>query len=292
MKKSTLYAASAVAMWATLAATTKLLLNGIPNFETLAICSAIAAIFLLFFTLYTGGRKAFRAYSGRQYFRMSYLGALGIFLYNAFYFYGISQLSSQTARILNYLWPVMLVLFSCLILKERLTLWKVLALFCSFVGVIILTADGSALSGGGHPILGAIACVLDAVAYGLFSVLNKKDDVDQGVMMTVSWAVSAVLSAGIGLAVESWVPLSWGQILSFLWFGIIPNALAYLLWAMALKNSEESASLSNMAYAVPFLSLMVSAVLLKEKIQFSAVLALIFIVGGILMQSLLGKKKA
>ena len=110
--------------------------------------------------------------------------------------------------------------------------------------------------------------------------------------MTVSWAVSAVLSAGIGLAVESWVPLSWGQILSFLWFGIIPNALAYLLWAMALKNSEESASLSNMAYAVPFLSLMVSAVLLKEKIQFSAVLALIFIVGGILMQSLLGKKKA
>ncbi len=291
MKKSSLYAILAVCMWSTLAAFTKLLLNGIPNFQVLALCSAIAAVFLFVLTLWKGKLQVFRQYTGRQYLRMSALSVLGIFLYNAFYFYGLSELSSQTACILNYLWPVMLVIFSCLILKEKLTVWKLLAIACSFIGVVILTADGSSMAGA-HPFLGAAACVLDAVAYGLFSVLNKKDDVDQGVMMTVAWTVSAVLSAIVGLFAEQWVPLSGSQLAGFLWLGIVPNAAGYLLWALALKDAEESSSISNFAFAVPFLSLFVSALLLKEEIRPRAVVALVFIVGGILAQNLLGARRS
>lgn len=285
MKKSTLFALCAVAMWSTLASATKLLLNGIPNFEVLALCSLIAALFLLILTLCRGKGKIFRQYGGRQYFRMAALSFLGIFVYNALYFYGLGQLSSQTACILNYLWPVMLVIFSCLILKEKLTLWKGAAILCSFIGVVILTADGSSMAGE-HPVLGAAACILDAIAYGLFSVLNKKDDVDQSVMMTVAWTVSAVCSAICGLAAEQWVPLTVPQLLGFLWLGIVPNAAGYLLWALALKEAEDTSTVSNFAFAVPFLSLIVSALLLGEKIRLNAVIALIFIVGGILVQNL------
>ena len=61
--------------------------------------------------------------------------------------------------------------------------------------------------------------------------------------------------------------------------------MAYLLWALALNGVENSAKIANLAYLTPFLSLLVSAVVLKEKIQMRAVVALIFIVGGILLQS-------
>lgn len=290
MKKSTVYALLAVTMWSTMAAITKLLLNGIPNFQVLAICSGIASAFLFTVTACRGRISVFRQYGARQYCRMAALSFLGMFSYHALYFYGLSVLSSQTACILNYLWPVMIVVFSCVILKEKLTFWKAAAIVCSFAGVVILTADGSLFSANSSA-LGVAACLLDAVAYGLFSVLNKKDDVDQSVMMTVAWGFSAVFSVIVGAFTESWVPLTGGQIAGFVWLGIVPNATGYLLWALALKNSEEASSVSNFAFAVPFLSLFVSAILLHEEIRLKAVIALVFIVGGILVQNLIGSRK-
>lgn len=76
------------------------------------------------------------------------------------------------------------------------------------------------------------------------------------------------------------------QWLGVLWLGGGINALAYLLWALALREAENTATVANLAYLTPFLSLVVSVVFLKEKMSVSTVLALVFIVGGILMQSL------
>ena len=37
---------------------------------------------------------------------MAGLGFVGLFLYSALYYYGLMQLSSQEACIVNYLWPI------------------------------------------------------------------------------------------------------------------------------------------------------------------------------------------
>ena len=75
-----------------------------------------------------------------------------------------------------------------------------------------------------------------------------------------------------------------------LWLGVVISAIAYLLWAMALRGAENTASIANLAYLTPFLSIAVSALLLNETIKPRALLALIFIIGGIILQSLLEKK--
>ena len=62
-------------------------------------------------------------------------------------------------------------------------------------------------------------------------------------------------------------------------------------WTLALKGTDNTASIANLAYLTPFLSVIVSAVFLHEKIQVKAIVALIFIVGGILIQNVLGREK-
>ena len=47
------------------------------------------------------------------------LGLLGMLAVNLFYYNGLSQLKAQQAFIINYLWPILIVLFSCLLLGER-----------------------------------------------------------------------------------------------------------------------------------------------------------------------------
>ena len=287
--KKYLYAVLTVFIWSTLAATAKLILNDIPNLQTLAISSFFAFLFLVVINLRGKIVKKLCTYSIKDYGKMAGLGFLGIFAYSALYYYGLTQLTSQEACIVNYLWPIMLVIFSVIILKEKLTFLKIVAMVCSFVGIIVLSLGGASYDGNGF--LGIVACVIASACYGLFSVLNKKADYDQNIAMTVIWLTTAICSTVFGLLTEEWVSISFTQLLGLVWMGVVVDAVAYLLWALALKGSENTAKIANLAYMTPFLSLVVSTILCNEKIEFRAVIALVFIVGGILLQSLCDGKK-
>ena len=277
-----------------MAAGAKLLLTDIPNLETLAVSGLFAFLTLLLINIKTGTIRALNRYGAKDYAAMAGLGFLGLFLYSALYYFGLTQLTSQEACILNYLWPIMLVLFSAIILKERITAATWAAMLFSFLGVVILSAGGGS-SSGEKATLGMVSCVLAAACYGLFSVLNKKADYDQNIAMTVIWLVVAVCSAVLGLATEEWVPITGAQWLGMLWLGVVVDAVAYLLWALALKSAKHTAAIANLAYLTPFLSLVVSAVVLRERIRLRALIALVFIIGGILLPTFTGylrKKRA
>ena len=54
---------------------------------------------------------------------------------------------------------------------------------------------------------------------------------------------------------------------------------------MALQQAQNAAMVANLAYFVPLLSLVVSAVTLGEEMSRAALLALVLIMGGILLQN-------
>lgn len=284
MKKNYIYALITVFIWATMATVVKKMLFDIPNLEALAISSYFAFLFLLIVNVKNGMLKEMKNYSIKEYGIMSGLGFVGLFLYSALYYYGLTQLSSQEACILNYLWPIMLVVFSCIIIKEPMTVMKGVAMACSFVGIIILSM-GNGFSSTGNSSLGIISCIVAAACYGLFSVLNKKIDFNQNISMMVIWLVVAISATIFGVMTETWVPIKGIQWLGILWLGIIIDAVAYLLWALALKGVKNTAKIANLAYLTPFLSVILSAFFLEEKIKVQALVALVFIIGGVLLQS-------
>ncbi len=285
MKKSYIYAGLTVLIWSTLATVVKLVLKDIPNFQALAISSAFAFVFLLILNIINGSIKEMKHYRIKDCLTMAGLGFLGLFMYSALYYYGIAELGSQEACILNYLWPMMIVIFACIILKERITVKKIIAMLMSFAGIVVLTL-GSGGASSGNRLFGIIACVTAAVCYGLFSVLNKKHSLNQNVTMMWIWFTTAVCSLVLSLIFENWQPVAGVQWLGIAWLGIVVNAVAYLLWAIALKGASDSAKIANLAYLVPFISIIISWLVLKEQITINAVLALVLIIGGILIQSI------
>ena len=289
MKRSYLYAGITVLIWSTLATVAKLVLNGMPNFEALAIGSALAFVFLLIVNCINGSIKEMKKYKIKDYLKMAGLGFWGLFLYSALYYYGIAVLGSQEACILNYLWPLMIVLFACLILKEKLTVRKIIAMLLSFAGIVVLTIGGTGMQAENR-LLGIAACILAAVCYGLFSVLNKKHCMNQNITMMWIWFTTGICSFAAGLLFEKWQPVEGFQWLGLAWLGVVVNAIAYLLWAIALKRAKDSAKIANLAYLVPFLSIVLSAVVLKERITVNAIVALVLIIGGIVLQSIQKKQ--
>ena len=286
MRKSYLYASITVLIWATLATVVKIILSDIPNFEALTISSVFAFVFLLIMNIVNGSFKELKHYRLKDYLMMSGLGFLGLFLYSALYYYGISALSSQEACISYYLWPLMIVVFACILLKEKLTARKLIAMGMSFAGIVVLTVGTGGAASSGNRLWGIVACVTAAVCYGLFSVLNKKHSLNQNITMMWIWLTVSVCSLVFGLIFEKWQPIVGVQWLGLGWLGVVVNAVAYLLWAIALKNAEDSAKVANLAYLVPFLSIVLSSVVLKEQITVNMVIAVVLIVGGILLQSI------
>lgn len=184
----------------------------------------------------------------------------------------------------------MIVVFACVILKEKITAKKITALIMSFAGIVVLSL-GSA-SASENKLFGIIACIAAAVCYGLFSVLNKKHNLNQSITMMWFWLIVAICSLFAGLLFEKWQEISGVQFIGIAWLGIVVNAIAYLLWAIALKNADDSAKIANLAYLVPFLSIIISAVVLKEQMSINTVIAAALIVGGIILQAVNIKKPA
>lgn len=283
MKKEYIYAGISILLWSTTATVTKLLLGTLSSMQILAVSSLFAFIFLLIVNVIKGNLKELKSYTLKDYLQISGMGILGVFLYYLFLYLGTDILQASQAFIINYLWPIMIVFFACIILKEKMTLRKLIAIILSFIGVIIVTADGNLLNIRKDNIIGAIYCIIAAISYGLFSVLNKKTNYNKYVSMMLFYLVSFIISLLYVLLFESSFKLEGIQLLGLLWIGIFTSATAFTSWALALEHGD-TVIISNLAYITPFLSLVWTALILKEKLNINSIIGLVIIILGIFIQ--------
>ncbi len=283
MKKEYFYAGFAILSWSTIATISKLLLGSLDSMQITFISSAFAFAFLLVLNIIKGNMKLLKQYKASEYLVMSGIGILGIFIYHLFLYMGIDCMDASQAFIINYLWPIMSVLSACIILKEKMTVRKGIAILLSFAGVIIVTANGNLLNIGKDTLTGALYCIIAAVSYGLFSTLNKKKDYDKYFSMMVFYFAATVVSLVYIIATKSSFILDAMQVTGLMWMGIFTNAIAFTFWAIALKIGD-TAKVSNLAYITPFLSMVWTTLFLPEKFNPYSLIGLSVIILGIFIQ--------
>lgn len=283
IKTEYLYAAISILLWASISPVTKLLLAEIDTMQIVFIGSIFALIFVGIISLIKNKHILPKDYKAKDYSIMSLTGLFGIFFYQLFFCLATERLPAQEAFIINYLWPIMTVVFACILLKEKVTKAKVLGLALSFAGVIIVLTKFNLSSIAGLNIGGAGFALLAAVCYGLFCVLGKKYHYNELYSMTVYLIVSIIVS-GIWLAIKGNMPaLQPVHLLGIAWLGIFTSAVPLILWEMALHKGN-TAIISNLAFITPFLSLVYIYFILHEPISIYSLIGLIVIVCGVFVQ--------
>ena len=282
MKKTYFLAGTSIFCWSTVATTCKLLLKELDSIQLLWMNALIAGLFLFILNLCMGSFKECKHYKIKDYFLMALIGLPGTFFYYVFYYTGTDMMMASQAFIINYLWPIMSVLFACIILKEKLTLRKIVAIIISFLGVVIVI--GGALKGfDKKTLLGAGCCILGAVSYGIFTSLNQKLNYNKTMTLMVSYFSTFILTTIINALDGALFLPRVEQMAGFLWNGIFTVAIANCCWVMALEKGK-TAKVSNLAYITPFLSGVWTSIFLNEKITLNAILGLVVIVLGIFIQ--------
>lgn len=282
MRKEYLCAAIAIFFWSTLAVTSKLLLKSLSNIEVLFVSSLFAGLVLLVFNIETGKLKALKNYKIKDYLIIALIGLPGIFLYHIFYYAGTDKMLASQAFIINYMWPIMSVVFASVILKEKMTLRKAIAIMVSFLGVVIVTG-GELREFNKDMLTGAMFCIMGAISYGLFTVLNKKIYYDKCISMMINFLVTFIITGTILVLKKDLFTTNYTQLLGLAWNGIFTMAVPNTLWILALEHGN-TAKISNLAYITPFVSLLWTSLILKEQLSVYFVMGLLVIVAGIFIQ--------
>jgi drug/metabolite transporter (DMT)-like permease len=283
-QRAFLYALGAIGLWSTVATAFKMTLRTVTPLQ-LVVFSSLVSFLVLFFLLLVGGKlphllPRFLA----DWVRSALLGLLNPFLYYVVLFAAYSRLLGQEALVLNYTWPITLVLLSALILRQAVGLKTLAALCLSFSGVILIATRGALSAMSFSDPLGVGLAVGSSLVWSLFWLLNVKDRREETVKLCLNFFFGFIYSLiALLIAGGPVLPSLYGW-LGIAYIGLFEMGITFVLWMKALRLTRRTALISNLVFLSPFLSLLFIHFMLGEELYVSTLLGLVLIVGGILLQ--------
>lgn len=297
--KANLFALSAILFWSTVATAFKLSLKELSYSQLLLISSGTSLLFLsILFTFKikarglspsNGAETLFSEFRLKNIIRSVALGFLNPFLYYLILFKAYSLLPAQEAISLNYTWGIIVVLFSLVLLKQKINLSSIFFLAISFAGVVIIATAGNLADLQFKNSEGVAYALGSAFIWGLFWVLNVKDKRDEIVKLFLNFFFGFFFVVIYIIFFSSFKINASSSIIAAIYVGIFEMGISFVFWLKALQLTKTTAIISNLAYLSPFLSLFFVSIILKEQIELSTVIGLCLIVIGIILQNI--KKK-
>jgi drug/metabolite transporter (DMT)-like permease len=284
------YAAVAVIFWATSASAFKLSLRYVGVLSLLFFASVTSTLVFLVGAAVTGKLKWLRRFSRRDYLCSAGLGLLNPFLYYAALFQAYALLPAQEAQPLNFVWPLTLVLLSIPLLGQRIGLGSIFAIIVSFCGVVVIGTRGDILGFRFSNPLGTALALSTTVVWSLFWIFNTKDKQDATLRMLVNFAFASVYILLLALCLGKLEVPPWRGLAGAAYIGLFEMGITFLAWLKALRTARTTAHVVNLIYLVPFLSLVVIALVVGERILPATVVGLVLIVTGIVLQRILERR--
>jgi drug/metabolite transporter (DMT)-like permease len=247
--RATLIGLTAVLMWSLLG----LFAAGsgaVPPFLLNALCFGLSGTGAIVWLLASGrGLSALRQPAG-----VWIVGTLGLFGFHALYFTAMRIAPPVEANLINYLWPVLIVLFSALLPGERLRWFHLAGGLMALCGAALVVTGGSGLALRAEYLPGYLAALAAALLWAGYSVLSRRLPEVPTDAVTGFCLVTALLAIPFHLLLETAVwPQTSVQWLSVAALGLGPVGLAFYFWDIGVKRGDIQA-LAAASYAAPLLS--------------------------------------
>ena len=212
------------------------------------------------------------------------MGTSWMFLYEAY-----QQIGVSLASLLYYCGPVIVMILSPLIFKEKFTIQKIIGFATVLVGIVLV--NGNVTNGNGND-WGLLCGGLSAVMYFFMVTLNKQSKNITGMENSVIQLLVSFLTVAIFVGIKQgfvidvpkndWV---WVIIL-----GIVNTGVGcYLYFSPLAKLPVQTVAVCG--YLEPLSAVVFAAVLLGEKMNSIQIVGAVCIIGGAMIGELVNTKK-
>ena len=258
----------------------KILLGELPPLTARGYTGVAGAVLLAALALLRGERL--RVARG-QWASLVVLALLNVTGWMALMGLALLWLPGGEAAVIAYTMPVWASALAWLILGERMSWPRIVAMLMAFAGVAALMGgDGVAASRDKLP--GIALAMLGAFGFALGTVLAKRFRLTLPLIASSAWqiGIGSVPVALLGVAFETaqFASLSWTGWGLLTYIVLIPFCLAYVCWFAALQILPASvAAIGTMA--VPVIGVVGSAMMLHEPLGVFQISALLLTLAGV-----------
>jgi drug/metabolite transporter (DMT)-like permease len=279
-----LFAVLSVLLWSTVATAFKISLKYFNIVELLFYSSFTATLVLFLLLTFSKKLNLIKDINIKEFLELSFLGFLNPFLYYIILFKAYDLLPAQEALTLNYTWAIMVVILSIPFLKQKITIFSFIAIFISFLGVVVIATRGDVFSLSFSNPYGVILALSSSVVWAFFWILNLKNKKDTFVKLFIIFFSGFIYTAIVFVISGKIQYPDISGLLGSVYVGCFEMGITFIFWLSAIKLSTTTAKISNMIYLSPFLSLFIINMILGEKILLSTIFGLILIITGIIIQ--------
>ncbi len=266
----------AASIWGGMYVVSKAVLEIIPPFTLVAIRLILGMFTLALVLALRGGMRVTRS----QFWQVFGVGFVGYGVSLSLQFLGTKLSTAANGSLVTSATPAFVLLFAWILLSEKITLRKFMALLLATLGVIAVI-DPHAAQIDPELFLGNMFLLGAAVTWALYSVLVRK--VTQNMDVLFFSLIAFVGGLPVVVPAGAWElntvgvgAISLGVVGGVLFLGVISTALAMVLWNNAFAILD-AGSASLTFFAQPIVGTLLGWYFLGEKIT------PLFLLGGVLI---------
>ncbi len=252
-------------------------------------CRVSGALFL-FWLFSSFGKK--EKVNRKDLFRMAACGIFGVAGNQLMFFYGLNLTSPINAAIIMTSNPILVLIISAILIKEKITVSKIGGIFLGLAGAAGLILYNNPLSVTPSNVLGDLFIFLNASSYAIYLVLVKPLMQKYKPITVIKWVFLFGFLIVIPFGYNDFLTVEWESFTSPIWLAflfviICTTFLAYLLNIYGLKELNPTV-VSTYIYSQPIIATLFALSLSKDELSWVKVVATAAIFTGVYLVS---KKK-
>lgn len=230
----------------------------------------------------------------KDLFKFFIAAICGVAVNMLFFIKGVELTTPIHASAIITINPVLILIMSSFILKERITSLKIIGLILAFAGALALTLFGESDRVGDNIFLGNTFIFINSIFYSIYIILIKQLTAKYHPFTFIKWlflfGFIMVLPFGFGELQE----IQWKTFTPYVWFSlgfVIIGATfgTYLLNPMALSKLKAS-TVGIFIYLQPVIAGLFAILMGADAIDALKIIAMVLIFSGVYLVSLKPKK--
>tara|TARA_X000000950_G_C13815476_1_gene619619 strand:- start:218 stop:1114 length:897 start_codon:yes stop_codon:yes gene_type:complete len=202
------------------------------------------------------------------------------------FFKGLSLTTPINASVIAVITPIMVLIFSSILLKEKLTYRKIVGVFVGLFGAIILILYGNSSNlDGKDVILGNFLVFLNAVSFGLYLVLVKKLATKYHPILFVKWLYLFGVIYIVPFSIQEAIEINWQTMPTTIYYKVgfvvlLTTCVTYLFNLFALTKLKPT-TVGVFIYLQPVIATIYALLVGSDSLSFVKVVATIIIFLGV-----------
>jgi drug/metabolite transporter (DMT)-like permease len=219
---------------------------------------------------------------------------LGVALNQMLFFSGLNHTTPVDAAIINSSNPILVLIFSVWILKEKVGLSRLAGILLGAAGALMLILFGNpGVQGTGH-LSGNLMIIANTAAWSLYLVISKPLMVKYNPFLMMRWMFMCGLVAVLPFSISEVSRISFSSFGSYTWFSLIyivvgTTFLAYFFITFSLKRLPASV-VAYYTYLQPVIVATIGITLFAGSLNAVKILSALLVFAGIFLTTRRSRK--